>query len=1164
MSEGASNLLAELISEFEYFAQPLEDSVSRSGGLYDFLAGRGWNFTALKSADLSAFAGLVGTFQQSIADLKSLQSFEDLQGIAKALGDLGQALAQLQSIRDTLAAAASIQLTSDQAEALAADVAEGLLFAYLRQRMPLTFEVLLALTLIEEDTAALLLDPGGTILRYPVRRPALRMDRLAPLLGDPLSHLRAIYLPANGLADEAATIDVATRIFSRLEALVFALGGQAMAGLREPSINEIASPAYRRSFTFAFVPPSMSLGDGATALASQVGSTLVIVPADGRASDNTAGPALEVVPFGLAAFGARLGSWTAALTTAGTSSPIVITRQGVRFSDPAAGRFAVELGLSKGQAGLPALVIGGTSGTRLQIDRISLHVEFAVDATSQDYGVLVDLHDAALIVSGGDGDGFIRKVLPNEGVRIDLDLALGWSNRKGLYFRGGAGLEATLPVNIDLLGILRIPAVHLALQVGSPGGEPGVRVTVATTVKLAIGPVTAVIERFGLDATLGFPAAGGNLAVADLSLGFQPPKGAGLSIDAGPVSGGGYLFFDTAAEQYGGIVQLSIKKTIALNAIALLTTRLPGLPEGQKGFSLLLIITGEFPPLPLGFGFTLNGVGGLIGINRTMMLEPLRDSVRDRSIEGILFPKDPLANATSLIAALQRIFPPAEGRFVFGPMVKVGWGPTQLITIEAALLLELPSPLRLVLLGRMRAVLPDRSAAVVDLRLDVVGILDFDRREASIDASFVDSRLAGFTLTGDMALRLGWGATKAFALAAGGFNPRFSPPPSFPVLRRLALSLSDSENPRFRLESYLALTSNTIQFGARAELSAKVETAIGEFGAAAMIFFDALIELEPFGFIVDLGATIEVTLGGRPLIQAQLLATLSGTKPWHVVGFVEVVFFGRHRIPFEASVGDQAPTSLPTIDLLPKLAEAIARHESWATVPPAEAAGMVVLRDAGATGAALLHPLGRVALRQRLLPFGKRLSRFGSATPAGGATMFSLSSLVIAGRTEAVAPLLDDFAPGQYDALSEDEKLALPAFEQMQAGGEGAAGLDIRLPDPGPGGVHGTHVAIDYQELVIDRLDGPSRKPRRRKKPVMAIGLIAAMADDGLSAEVEFTGPRDRAVAVPGERWRAADADQLAALPGGSVGSAAEARDWRAASGRPADQTTVIALHEAA
>ncbi|MBK6715371.1 MAG: hypothetical protein IPG57_09820 [Burkholderiales bacterium] len=80
----------------------------------------------------------------------------------------------------------------------------------------------------------------------------------------------------------------------------------------------------------------------------------------------------------------------------------------------------------------------------------------------------------------------------------------------------------------------------------------------------------------------------------------------------------------------------------------------------------------------------------------------------------------------------------------------------------------------------------------------------------------------------------------------------------------------------------------------------------------------------------------------------------------------------------------------------------------------------------------------------------------------------------------------------------------------------------------------------------------------------MAIGLVAAMADDGVAEELEFTGPGDRAIEVPGERWRESDADHLGALPGATASSAAEAHDRRALSHRPADQTTVIAFHEVA
>ena len=65
------------------------------------------------------------------------------------------------------------------------------------------------------------------------------------------------------------------------------------------------------------------------------------------------------------------------------------------------------------------------------------------------------------------------------------------------------------------------------------------------------------------------------------------------------------------------------------------------MPDGSPGFSLLIIITAEFGPgIQLGFGFTLLGVGGLLGLNRTMLLEPLVEGVRTGAINSILFPHE--------------------------------------------------------------------------------------------------------------------------------------------------------------------------------------------------------------------------------------------------------------------------------------------------------------------------------------------------------------------------------------------------------------------------------------------------------------------------------------------------------------------------------------------
>lgn len=1119
------------------------------------------------TADLDAFVGFMLRLGWSVESLP--QAFVDLGTNAAQLAVAVEALIDdpdPESVETTFTALRSLVTAIEAVDsagapvgvdpaAFAAEVGERLgellLTEYLVVAWPGLSQVLETLGVLVIDY----IDETATRPGHVQRR--FVFDQLGALVSDPLAAPRRIY--GWGTPD----IDFARLAFHLVE-IIHAFGPAAMLGrvpaplarsfagpdgmpgmmLRIPLVQvDVAGTPVELGLSLLELPPETGRLGGLVLLPLIPSQVQRSIPLSANASLEIGASSNIAQSFGVVM---RPDAIALRYPGSGAAPPTLEFDAALRYA-PRAPRRLVDIG------GAVGIELGGMA------------VALAIDAAAADSEVALslDLAGLAIAIGGGKVDGFLAKILPGGGLRVPIDLGLAWSSRSGVSFRGGAGFDVTVRPDLQL-GPVKVDAVRVALAANATNQTtPALRAFAAAVFSGKLGPVRFQVTEIGFQLAVEFRP--GNAGPVELTIGFKPPTGVGLKIDAGPVAGGGYLFFDYAAEQYGGIVQLSIKKKIALNAIALLTTRLPGLPPGEKGFSLLLIITAEFPPMPLGFGFTLNGIGGLIGINRTMRLDPLRDGVRDRSIEGILFPQDPLANAASLIGAMQRIFPPEEGRFVFGPMVKVGWGPTQLITIEAALILELPSPLRLVLLGRMRAVLPDKNAAVVDLRLDVVGILDFDRSEASIDASFVDSRLAGFTLTGDMALRLGWGATKAFALAAGGFNPRFTPPPDFPVLRRLALSLADSENPRFRLESYLALTANTIQFGARAELSAKVETAIGDFGAAAMLFFDALIELDPFGFIVDLGATIEVTLGGRPLIQAQLMATLSGTKPWHAVGFVEVVFLGRHRIPFEARAGDPQPTTLPTIDLLPKLIAEIARPESWTTLPPPEAADVLVLRDTGASGVALLHPLGGVALRQRLLPFGKRLACFGSAKPEGGGAMFALKEIVVGGRGDTAAPLLDDFAPGQYEALTEDEKLARPAFERMQAGGETTTARAIRLPlvDPRTG-LHGTHIAIDYEERVIDRIAHPSRTTRRRKKPVMAIGLLAAMADDGLRGDVEFDGPKGRAIAVPGERWRAADADHLGAIPGATLGSSAEAHDRRRLSGRPANTVTVIARHEAA
>jgi hypothetical protein len=49
-----------------------------------------------------------------------------------------------------------------------------------------------------------------------------------------------------------------------------------------------------------------------------------------------------------------------------------------------------------------------------------------------------------------------------------------------------------------------------------------------------------------------------------------------------------------------------------------------------------------------------------------------------------------------------------------------------IVTIEVAVVVEFPAPVRVVIVGRLQALLPDEKERIVVLRMDVLGVIDFD------------------------------------------------------------------------------------------------------------------------------------------------------------------------------------------------------------------------------------------------------------------------------------------------------------------------------------------------------------------------------------------------------------------------------------------------------
>lgn len=952
-------------------------------------------------------------------------------------------------------------------EKLAEDLIEFLVGDYLARRSPPTYAMARLLTIIEQNgspQSETVIDPSTkAVIRYPTPRPKVHLDRIAKLLEDPLALLEAEYMP-NGLTTYADAQNAAKKLFPPLITLLELCGIRAMYGLNPTygiSLGSGGDEIAQLSMGFMIaLEPNPAFAD------TGFGATLAFSPTD------RGDLGLVISPFGQFSFTQTFQSWLIHLLLEGGLGGFAIhPRHGLRLPDIAQeGRitFAVQLSKLTNSAG-PAFLIGSTQDTRLEIGQFAINAETTLGLNQQEYGVRFEVGSAAFVVSAGDGDGFLQKILPKEGIRINFDLAIGWSNKRGLYFRGGAGLETTLPVNIDFLGIIKIDSVYLALEAkeDTKKKESAIRAAAATTVKVQLGPVSAIVERFGLQATLSFPEKGGNLGVANLDLGFKPPNGIGLVIKAQVVTGGGYLYFDFEKEQYAGVLQLEIAQNFSLTAVGLLTTKMP---DGKKGFSLLVIISVRFEPgIQLGYGFSLTGLGGLLGVNRTVKAEILRDGLRRGALGSILFPQNVVENAPTIISNLSAIFPPAQDRFLFGPMAIIGWGGSPpLLSMEIGIILELPEPFRLIILGRLRVTLPGKSdesgqagagntdgdgkqrdAPKINLQLDSLGIIDFGSGDISLDAYLYDSTIGPFTITGGMALRASFGAKPLFLLSVGGYHPAFQAPAGFPSVERVAIGLSKKESGvevRIQLSAYFALTSNTVQFGSHLDLYVHIAGFVEIIG---ILGFDALIQFQPFGVIASFEAMVSVKAFGLTLMAVGLHVNLTGPSPWHAWGkaYFEILGF-KHRAEFSAIVGRAEPPPLPPpIDVETELLEELQKLSNWSSQLPLGEHPLVTFRDSippkdpaskPSPKKVLVHPLAELRINQRLVPLNADpITRYGTTTPTG-ATTFALE-VTEKGKTGSasaltISVLSDWFARAQFYVMSDAEKLAAPSFEEKRSG----------------------------------------------------------------------------------------------------------------------------------
>ncbi len=734
----------------------------------------------------------------------------------------------------------------------------------------------------------------------------------------------------------------------------------------------------------------------------------------------------------------------------------------------------------------PALLLGSPKGTRLELQGASIDLGASFVENELDVHLAAQLKGMTLVLQPGEADSFLHTLLGDSERRLAIPLGIEWSRRHGVRFLGSEGFDTSLPVNFSI-GPVRVHG--LTVQLLAPADHSAdLSVEVGTQISGTLGPVSFAVEGMGFRLRTTF--ASGNAGPFDLALGFKPPTGIGLAIEAAGVTGGGFLGFDSQRAEYSGMLQLELAETIAIKALGLLTTKLP---DGSKGYSLVILLTAEgFTPIPVGLGFTLTGIGGLVALHRTVRTDVLRDGLKTGTLNSILFPTDPLRNAPQIFSDLRRVFPPTAGRHVFGPMVQLRWGTPTLLTLDLALLVELPSPVRVIVLGRLQVLLPDQAHPLVQIRMDALGVLDVSAETVALDATLYDSKILQFTLTGDMALRAGWGRQPQFVLAIGGFHPRFAPPPGLPALKRLALQLADGDSLQLRCQAYVAVTSNTVQFGARVDLHA----AGGGFSFDGLLGFDALIQLAPFAFEVDVGAALALRYHGRLLMGISFTGRLAGPTPWHVEGKAKIsLLFFSVSVSFSRTFGSKTAPPLPAaVDVVGLVAAALADRRNWSGTVPRSSSPVVTFRDTPPPANGLrVHPWAELTMRERIAPLNRTLTKLGTAPLVGGPTTVTVT---VTDRTGAApwrtTPVQEPFALAQYEDLRDDQQLAQPAFVPL-AGGLTVAADDVAVDEEA-----GLAAPIAYETLLID----PTRPPERPKPGyVLSAAVLARVAPFGAAGQ---------------------------------------------------------------
>ena len=758
--------------------------------------------------------------------------------------------------------------------------------------------------------------------------------------------------------------------------------------------------------------------------------------------------------------------------------------------DPAfASSAQLELSLRKVPAAGNALLVGAADGTHFSIKTIGI-------------GLLLGTRQPLFTVTAKFGNiEFVLKPdflkflsfglnLPLQ-LKFQSDVELSYVQGKGLTGQGSEGglpalgIEFATPVNLKIGGSgagLSVDQVITRVEVKLQGSGLFFRALFRYGATAQFGPLKAVMDGAGV--WLGRWVNGNG--------GLLPPQGIGVSLDAGPVSGGGFLKM-IGDNEFAGAFQLKI---LGIGAFAYCVYKT--LPTGDVSFVALIGIRLPMPGIQISFGFAISGFGGLVGINRKADTDLIRERMSSGAAGDVLFNDDPMRNAPKLLGDMRLFFPDQKSCFIIGPTIQINW--LLIIRLDVGFFIELPGP-KIFIAGTAKLVIGSEEFALVYLKMDFVGGLDSTKSLIFFDAVLMNSHVLGiFRITGGVALRIAYGGNGYFLFSVGGFHPSFNPG-SMEAPKVPRVGVSYSLGPVWlKKEMYLALTSNTFQLGSRIEAGLE----IGPIAAHGWFAFDALIQFKPFHFIGQIDAGFDVEVSGVSLCSVHIAGRLSGPGPLVIQARASVkILFVRISGEVTLELSSNPPE---VINPIPDIPDHLKTQKELSKPDNLRAEGedkSVVFAPPGA-GTKLFAPVGEIIWEQKRVPLGLDIEK------VEGVELGSWHHIVAGTTLPGSVPEEDWFGVGTFMKLADAEALNNPRFSKQKSG--------LRI---GTGAM--TEGSSKTASLEINLIKLPERTPflNLASAQYLTAGLVGMLSGRNGGAQM---APGEAQVAVEQEKWNAFDA----------------------------------------